>query len=327
MLCKTQPIIYTIKPILKTRIWGGRKLADWGRSLPDQHRYGESWELVDRSEDCSELYDRRSNLTTTLHELWETQRTTFFGTDAPNSQRFPILIKLLDCADTLSVQVHPPENVANALGGEPKTELWYFLETQQDAKIYVGLKKGVTRAQFQQAVGTPNLPHLLHSLKTSTGEAMFLPSGRVHAIGAGNFILEIQQNSDTTYRVDDWQRRDSNGNLRELHVEQALKSIHFDDYEPTFVQPHGSTLLNCPYFKVERFWLLKGERMCFSPRGRSFYYQFITRGQADCILEGDSELRFGSSSGDAWLLSASAQGLLCEALTDSVELITVSWGS
>ena len=227
---------YFFKPIYQERIWGDHNLTNlFGRNLPEGKKIGESWELVDRPEACSEIESgpgvapgTRQN----LHTLWQDKRLEVFGTKAPDLARFPVLIKLLDCQDNLSVQVHPPPGQ----DGEPKTEMWYFLECTPEAKIYVGLKKGVTRDKFEKAIGTPELPQLLSALHAEQSDAMFLPSGRVHAIGAGNVILEIQQNSDTTYRVDDWGRVDDQGRPRQLHREQALASIRFHDFEPKFVR-------------------------------------------------------------------------------------------
>jgi len=246
------------KPIYQERVWGGRGLESFlGRKLPAAGPIGESWELVDRPEACSEIESgpgiapgTRQN----IHTLWTDKRKEVFGTRAPDLARFPVLIKLLDCQDNLSVQVHPPAGGE----GEPKTEMWFFLETTPEAKIYAGLKRGTTREQFEKAIGTPELPNLLATLKTQQSEAMFLPSGRVHAIGAGNVILEIQQNSDTTYRVDDWGRVDDTGRPRTLHREQALASIKFNDYEPQFAQPHGERVLQCPFFTVERALIYPG---------------------------------------------------------------------
>ncbi len=310
-----------LNPIFQKRLWGGRKLAQWGRLLPENELIGESWELVDRPEACNTLLHSEYPETFTLHDLWEKERFAFFGRKAPSTPRFPILVKLLDCKEILSLQVHPPAAIAKILGGEPKTELWYFLETENDAMIYAGLNRRVSQEEFKNAIGTPHLPHLLHALKTSPGEAMFLPSGRVHAIGAGNLILEIQQNSDTTYRVDDWQRIDEHGNPRELHIREAMQCIQFDDITPFFVQPHGEMIINCPYFKVQRHWLLKNESISFTPNGESFYFQFVSRGEAK-LLSSDDLL----SQGDAWLLSANQSEILLEATSDYFEIISVSWG-
>ncbi len=310
---------YTFKPIYQKRLWGGTNLNRlFQRYLPPNEKIGESWELVDRSEACSEVHGATADLLS-LHDLWTQKREAVFGSAAPNTERFPILIKLLDCNDVLSVQVHPPASQAAALQGEPKTEMWYFLDTTEEAKIFVGLKKGVTRAQFEAAIGTPKLADCLFSRATRPGEAMFLPSGRVHAIGAGNVILEIQQNSDTTYRVDDWGRVEADGKPRELHVAQAKASIKYDDFEPYFAQPHGERVLVCEYFTVLRSFLFPEETRTWFPDKRSFQYQFVSKG----------EITFDQrtfKAGEAFLVSADHPDYDLTPGSEGTELITVEWG-
>ena len=187
----------------------------------------------------------------------QNHKQALLGNTKAANGRFPLLIKLLDCADVLSLQVHPPANLAASLGGEPKTEMWYIAEAQPDATLYVGLRKGVTRAQFESALQTGKVADCFHHLPVRNGDAMFLPSGRVHALGAGLVIFEIQQNSDTTYRVFDWNRRGADGKPRQLHIDESLKSIDFDDIEPSLL-PHNTThqdsitvrvLVNDPLFQ------------------------------------------------------------------------------
>jgi mannose-6-phosphate isomerase len=297
-------------------------MADWGRELPENQLIGESWELVDRPEACNPISYPTFADSLTIHDLWQEERITFFGKKALLTPRFPILIKLLDCREILSLQVHPPAKIAKQLGGEPKTELWYFLDTEQDAVIYAGLSRSINQEEFRDALGTNRIWNLLHCLKTTPGDAMFLPSGRLHAIGAGNLILEIQQNSDTTYRVDDWQRTDEHGNRRELHIKEAMQCIQFDDIMPYFVQPHGDTIINCPYFKVQRHWLLKHESILFSPKEESFYFQFVSRGEAKISSANGQVCR----RGDAWLVPANQSEISLEAISEDFEIITVSWG-
>src|SRR5208283_4935377 len=149
-----------------------------------------------------------------------------------NENRFPLLCKILDAREKLSLQVHPPASRAAELGGDPKTEMWYIADAAPDAELYAGFKRGVTRAQFEKKIRTGDVAGCFHRIKVRKGDAMFLPSGRVHAIGAGLVIFEIQQNSDTTYRVFDWNRTGLDGQSRELHVAQSIASIDFNDFEP-----------------------------------------------------------------------------------------------
>jgi mannose-6-phosphate isomerase len=254
-----EPIIF--EPLFMERVWGGRRLeTNYGKRLPHGVRIGESWELVDRV-DYQSVVHAGEFRGVTLHDLWTKHRAKVFGEGLRNSPRFPLLFKLLDCQDRLSVQVHPPPTAAARLGGEPKTEVWYFLDALLDSDLYAGLKRGVTRRQFEDALQTGHVSDLIHRLPTRAGDAFFIPSGRIHAIGAGNVIFEVQQNSDTTYRVFDWNRLGLDGKPRELHIAESLESINFDDPEPKTVQPDGEVVAGCEHFRVAR-WEIDGSRSC-----------------------------------------------------------------
>jgi mannose-6-phosphate isomerase len=240
------------------RVWGGRRLETlFGKALPAEVRIGESWEIVDRAE-AQSVVAAGPLRGRTLHELWLECRKEIFG-DVADAPRFPLLIKLLDAEEKLSLQVHPPAGVAAELGGESKTEFWYIAEATPGAQLYVGLRAGSSRAQLEEALAGGTVEEHVHAIPVERGDAMFLPSGRMHAIGAGNVIVEIQENSDTTYRVFDWNRKDESGQPRQLHVEEALRSIDFEDRAPGLVAPAGETLLRHELFEVEK-WELTGER-------------------------------------------------------------------
>lgn len=238
-------------PHYHTRVWGGRRLESvLHRTLPDDQPYGESWELVDRERDQS-LVASGPLAGTSLHDLWTHHRAKVFGgllADA-ESARFPLLIKILDCTDDLSIQVHPPASVAETLGGEPKTEMWYVAHADPGARIYAGLRAGVTREGFERALADGTIAGCVHHVDARTGDSLFVPSGRLHALGGGLLVYEIQQNSDTTYRVFDWNRLGLDGKPRALHVDESLQSIDFTDVEPAL--SHGGDLLaSCEYFRV-----------------------------------------------------------------------------
>jgi mannose-6-phosphate isomerase len=236
------------------RVWGGRKLATlFDRKLPTTAPVGESWELVDRVDAQSIVSDGKfSGLD--LHELWSDHREEIFG-KGYTQERFPLLIKILDASKVLSVQVHPPAHRMLELLDEPKTEMWYFIDTEEGAGIYVGLKKGVSKERFESALAKSNVENLLHRLSTRPGSFMFLPGGRLHAIDAGNVLFEVQQNSDTTYRVFDWNRVGLNGKPRSLHVEQSLQCINFDDFEPGLGESPDERLVSHDCFTVDRWFL------------------------------------------------------------------------
>jgi mannose-6-phosphate isomerase len=227
---------FTFHPRFKERIWGGRRLAElYNKALPPDALIGESWEVSDRPGDESVIangpFAGRS-----IRWLMEQHGAALLGDAAAAAgDRFPLLCKILDARDRLSLQVHPPAAKAEALGGEPKTEMWYIADADPGAELYVGLRRGMTRAEFESRIQTGDVAGCFHRIAVRAGDTMFLPSGRVHAIGAGLVIFEIQQNSDTTYRVFDWHRVGLDGLPRELHVEESMASIDFDDFEPGLV--------------------------------------------------------------------------------------------
>jgi len=247
------------------RIWGGRKLAElFGKKLPANKRIGESWEIVDRPE-AQSVVARGPLKGKTLHELWNESRLLIFG-EVPNAPRFPLLIKLLDAHEKLSLQVHPPEQVARKLGGEPKTEFWYVAAADPGAELLLGFCKPSTRVQFENALREGTAADYVHKIPVKPGDAAFLPAGRLHAVSAGNLLIEVQQNSDTTYRVFDWNRRDDSGQPRQLHVKQAMASIDFKDVTPKLVRPKGETLVRHEFFEVQK-WNLDSPREA-TPRGQ-----------------------------------------------------------
>jgi mannose-6-phosphate isomerase len=250
----------TFKPLYMERVWGGRELERvYSRTLPDPTRpIGESWEIVDRENEQS-VVDTGPLAGTTLHDLWTHRREEIFGSGYERHPRFPILIKVLDARDDLSIQVHPPVHLAAQLGGEPKTEMWFIADCDPGAKLYVGLKHGVTREDFENAIASGKVADCVHAIAPQPGDSIFIPSGRLHAIGAGFLIHEIQQNSDTTYRVFDWNRLGLDGKPRELHVKESMASIDFDDFEPAMDTPENDNLATCDYFKTDRKCLAAGQ--------------------------------------------------------------------
>jgi len=240
------------------RMWGGRRLnSEFRKKLPPHTRIGESWEIVDRLEAQSTVANRPLK-GKTLHELWTRNRHDIFG-DVSETPRFPLLIKLLDAQERLSLQVHPPEEVAVRLGGEPKTEFWYVAAAGPGAELFLGFCEPITRAQFKRALDKGTVEDCVQKIRAKAGDAMFLPAGRLHAVGGGNLLVEIQQNSDTTYRVFDWNRTDAGGKLRQLHIDQALQCIDFTDVGPRMIEPKGEVLIKHELFEVEK-WNLDSSR-------------------------------------------------------------------
>jgi len=170
-----------------------------------------------------------------------------------------LLIKLLDAQERLSLQVHPPKEVAAKLGGEPKTEFWYVAAADPGAELFLGFRKLITRAQFKRALDKGSVEDCVQKIRVKAGDAMFLPAGRLHAIGGDNLLVEIQQNSDTTYRVFDWNRVDATGKARQLHVDQALQCIDFTDVGPRLIEPNGEVLIKDELFEIQK-WDLDSSR-------------------------------------------------------------------
>ncbi len=282
---------FCFEPLFMERVWGGRRLeTHYGKRLPPTGRFGESWELVDR-EQFQSVVQSGPFRGATLGELWRTHRTSIFGTAVPDTPRFPLLVKILDAQETLSVQVHPPAAIAAALGGEPKTEMWHILASEGEGLIFAGLKKGVTRTTFEDAIKHGNVETCLHQIFAKPGDSIFIPSGRIHAIGAGNLILEVQQNSDTTYRVFDWNRTGLDGQPRGLHIEQSLKSIDFADFEPGPETPCGEDIVRSDFFVVSRIKLAQPRQVSAPDR---FAIIFCERGNVEmgglCLKAGQLAL-------------------------------------
>ncbi len=253
----------TFQPIFKDRVWGGRKLEQlYGKALPPGVPIGESWEITDRPEGVS-VITNGPLAGRDLRWLMENHAAELLGESQPCAGRFPLLVKILDAQEKLSLQVHPPAHKAAELRGDPKTEMWYVADATPDADLFVGLRRGATREEFERRIRDGSVAECFHRIPVKRGDSMFLPSGRVHALGAGNLIFEIQQNSDTTYRVFDWNRVGLDGKPRELHIPQALASIDFEDFEPALASevwqksdPGGRRLLaDSPLFMVNAFRL------------------------------------------------------------------------
>jgi mannose-6-phosphate isomerase len=240
------------KPIYKQRIWGGQRLREvFGKDLPTGQKIGESWELADLPGDKSVIANGEF-AGRTLRSVIEQYPKEITG-DENFLQPFPLLIKILDAEDVLSVQVHPDPETCRRMGkGEPKTECWYIIAAEPGAVIYKGLKKGVTKEEFAEAIEKGIVTETLVKIPVEAGQCHFLPAGTAHAIGPGLLIAEIQSPSDTTYRVFDWNRVDDSGKARELHVEEALESINFEQSgDELFVTTIG-LLANCEYFTINK---------------------------------------------------------------------------
>lgn len=231
-----------LDPAYQHYVWGGSRIPERFHRNLQPGRYAESWEVSDRTEGMSQI---ASGIWKgmTLHELLLIEGDKIVGAGQCRS-KFPLLIKIIDAKENLSIQVHPNERTAPLLDGEPKTEMWIALE---ESWVYAGLKEGITSQEFEQAIRETRAEETLRKVKLNRGDAILIPGGTVHAICAGALLLEVQQNSNTTYRLYDWGRAG-----RTLHLKEGFLSIEWNQEAPQKVIPqHHQLQINTQYFSVE----------------------------------------------------------------------------
>ena len=247
--------MYKFKPLLKTTIWGGDKIIPFKHLDSRQQQVGESWEISGVKDNETQVANgpmagKSLNQLVSLQgeKLVGRQNYTRFGNE------FPLLIKFIDARQDLSIQVHPTDEIAHRQGKERgKTEMWYIMDSAPDAKLYCGLRKKITPDEYKHMVENDTICEALAQYSVSEGDVFFLPAGRIHAIGTGCFLAEIQQTSDVTYRIYDYKRRDKDGNYRQLHTQEASECINYE-VPPTHRTPYeakknqGVELVSCPYF-------------------------------------------------------------------------------
>ncbi len=288
-------------PRVSPRIWGGDRLSRlFGRPLSEGEPIGESWEVHGDLPVANGCYQGM-----TLDELTRQEGASLVGRHCPPGATFPLLVKWLDCQDWLSVQVHPDDAVARRLTGNPqasgKTECWYVLEASAQAQLIHGLTPGTSAEDLSGAHGQQILNCLRH-LHPTAGQVLFTPAGLVHALGPGLLLLEVQQSSDLTYRLYDWDRLGLDGAPRPLHREEALQSIRDSRPEPPRPAPEGGVgeaLVSCSFFAMEA---LSGPAS-WRPEGRSVEILALLRGSGRVQADARSE---ALSPGDVVLLPASS---------------------
>jgi len=255
------------QPLFRRYLWGGRRLETMlGKSLGEGDDFAESWEIVDHGDDQSVVLAGALQ-GQSLRDLVTLHAEELLGKDA-DQQQFPLLFKFLDCNRTLSVQVHPNDEQAARL--EPpdlgKTEAWVVLATEPGSKIYAGLKKGISQEDLRTAIEAGTCEQCLHQFEPQVGDCVFIRAGTVHALGAGLVIAEIQQASDTTFRLFDWNRTDAEGKSRPLHIEESLAVTDYDrgPVEPQSAVPieqsNRERLVDCEKFVLDRcLWESAGQ--------------------------------------------------------------------
>ncbi len=308
-------------PLFRSYIWGGTRLKSvLKKSVPDDGIWAESWEIVDHGKDQSIVSDGdwtgRS-----LRELIELHPQAMLGKNANAASGFPLLLKYLDCQRVLSVQVHPDDAYAKKMTPPDlgKTEAWYVIDATEDALLYAGLKPGVTPTDLKKAVEKGESDQCLHSFHPNPGDCVFIPAGTLHALGAGLFVAEIQQASDTTFRLFDWNRVDKDGQPRTLHIDQALDVTDFQrgPVDAVRATDHGidgkRLLVDCDKFRL--FELQKST--VIEPDGQ---FKIITVVKGGCSLL----WRNGSRSvplGQSMLLPAACQQVQLETSSNSIVLL------
>ena len=314
--------MYIFKPLLKQTIWGGDKIIPFkhldAANAPHPSpitQIGESWE-ISGIEGFETIVANGPHKGKSLNQLVRELKGQLVGQE--NYQRFgdefPLLIKFIDAHQDLSIQVHPNDETA-CRQGKPrgKTEMWYCLPSAPGAILYNGLKKSITPEEYKQMVENDTITEAIAHYEAHEGDVFFIPGGRIHSIGAGCFVVEIQQTSDVTYRIYDYKRKDKNGQFRELHTELASESIDYQvhpnyrtAYEP--VQNEGVQLVNCPHFTTAVYDLTEPMTLDYSDLD-SFVILIAVKGAGRLICEGE-ELSF--QMGDTVLFPATTQEVKVE---------------
>ena len=307
------PLLF--EPIYKQKIWGGRKFAAmFGRDLPGQEPIGESWEVADLEDDQSVVRKGKAQ-GQTLGTLVRDWGQSLLGRGELFEGRFPLLIKLLDANDTLSVQVHPDEAMARRLGGRVrvKNEAWYIVDAEPDGFIYRGLKEGVDRSALVAAIDNGTVESCLNYIPVRKGHCYYLPSGTLHALGKGVVVAEVQTPSDITYRVHDFNRIDAKtGRPRELHIDEALECISFDAgpiageerQHVASVWTSVTSLVRCDSFVIERVRMVEGVEQAFD-YGEMVIWM-VLEGQGSVRADNCEPVQF--RAGDTLLLPAALKG-------------------
>ena len=306
-----QPIKF--QPLLKQTLWGGDKIVTFKHLDSQLENVGESWE-ISGVKDNETIVKEGPLKGKSLNEVVAELKDKLVGKE--NYQRFgdefPLLIKFIDARQDLSIQVHPNDEIAHKQGKpHGKTEMWFLMESEPGAKLYCGLKKQITPDQYKEMVDNDTICDALAQYEVKEGDCFFLPAGRIHAIGPGCFLAEIQQTSDVTYRIYDYKRKDKNGNYRELHTKLAAESINYqveNDYRTHYVGRlnKGVSLVQCPYFCTAVYDLNEPMTLDYSELD-SFVILIGLKGEGKIIDNEGNEVSI--MAGDTLLIPATTETL------------------
>ena len=314
--------MYKFEPLLKQTLWGGDKIIPFKHLKTQLENVGESWE-ISGVRDNETIVANGKEKGKSLNELVREQKGDLVGKE--NYERFgdefPLLIKFIDARQDLSIQVHPNDEIAHRQGKtRGKTEMWYALTPTPGAQLYNGLKQKITPEQYKEMVETDTITDALARYEVHEGDGFFIPAGRIHAIGAGCFVAEIQQTSDVTYRIYDFKRKDKDGHYRELHTKEAAESIDYTvlpnyraGYEPKLNE--GVQLVECPYFTTAVYDLTEPMTLDYSELD-SFVILIGVKGEGRIVANGE-ELEF--KMGDTILLPATTEEVKVEGTVKFLE--------
>ena len=314
--------MYKFEPLLKQTLWGGDKIIPFKHLKTRLENLGESWE-ISGVRDNETIVANGKEKGKSLNELVREQKGDLVGKE--NYERFgdefPLLIKFIDARQDLSIQVHPNDEIAHRQGKtRGKTEMWYALAPTPGAQLYNGLKQKITPEQYKEMVENDTITDALARYEVHEGDVFFIPAGRIHAIGAGCFVAEIQQTSDVTYRIYDFKRKDKDGHYRELHTKEAAESIDYTvlpnyraGYEPKLNE--GVQLVECPYFTTAVYDLTEPMTLDYSELD-SFVILIGVKGEGRIVANGE-ELEF--KMGDTILLPATTEEVKVEGTVKFLE--------
>ena len=303
--------LFKFEPLLKQTIWGGNKIVAFKHIQSDMENVGESWEVSGVPGDESVVANGECK-GKTLNEVLAEMKQKLVGEENYKrfGDRFPLLIKFIDARQDLSIQVHPDDDTAHRQGkAMGKTEMWYVMDSDEDASLKVGLKKKITPEEYARMVEDDTICDALGNYKVKSGDCFFIPAGRIHAICSGSFIAEIQQTSDVTSRIYDYKRKDKNGNYRELHTKEAAEAIDYtvlDDYrtEYTPVKNEATQLVSCPLFTTAVYDLTEPMTLDYSELD-SFVILIALKGEGSILTSSGNSYSF--REGESILLPATTE--------------------
>ena len=316
--------MYKFRPLLKQTLWGGRKIVAFKHLNLQMENVGESWE-ISGVKNNETIVNGGPHDGKTLNQLVREQKGRLVGQEnyARFGNEFPLLVKFIDACRDRSIQVHPNDETARRHGKvRGKTEMWYVLKSDEGARLYNGLRQPLTPETYEQMVADDTITDALACHEAHEGDVFFIPAGRIHAIGAGCFVAEIQQTCDVTYRIYDYKRRDKNGNLRELRVREAAESIDYtvyDNYRVQYqpLQDQGVPLISCPYFTTALYDIDDPMTIDYSELD-SFVILMGLQGSAEVVDDSGQRLPF--MEGETILLPATVQNVKIEGTIKFLEV-------